>query len=124
MCHKIHRKLHIHCLLHLHHYPLKICSDSRNYMYILDRFFELHFITIVFWMESLNLIVSVNNSNYEQLVVSFQGMVSPNHVAMAGLIASESTQEKLRMLENQTNGDTENGKNGVIKNRRWKKGNI
>ena len=51
-------------------------------------------------------------------------MVSPNHVAMAGLIASESTQEKLRMLENQTNGDTENGKNGVIKNRRWKKGNI
>ena len=91
-------------------------------MYLLDRFFELHFITIVFWIESLNLIDSLNNSNYEQLVVSFQGMVSPNHVAMAGLIASESTQEKLQMLENKTNGDTENGKNGVIKNRRWKKG--
>ena len=91
-------------------------------MYLLDRFFELHFITIVFWIESLNLIDSLNNSNYEQLVVSFQGMVSPNHVAMAGLIASESTQEKLQMLENKANGDTENGKNGVIKNRRWKKG--
>ena len=49
-------------------------------------------------------------------------MVSPNHVVMAGLIASESTQEKLQMLENKANGDTENGKSGVIKNRRWKKG--